>query len=334
MLIVVCNNNNSHTFIMSTVINLILPFFGLIFMGFLAGKFTSNRESGLDWFNTFVIYFALPALTFQSIAAAPVEQLSNWSFIMATSFSTYVVFILFFAISILVLRTKISQAAVQSAAASYGNVGYIGLPLCVAALGSTAAVPAALIFCLDSALHFTLVPLLIAFGRPSKIQFGPIVQDIFRRVVLHPVIIATVLGAVVAFNAFQLPAPLNTLLDFLSGAAAPCALFAMGVTVAYQPLRSLGKELPLIAIVKTIVHPLIVLAVLGALGGFDPLWVGVAVLMGALPTASNVFVLALQNNEYVEGASSAVLVTTVISIFTVSLVLILIDRGKLPLSLF
>jgi len=70
------------------------------------------------------------------------------------------------------------------------------------------------------------------------------------------------------------------------------------------------------------------------MGGFDPLWIGVAVLMASLPTAATVFVMAVQYDEYVEGASSAILVTTVISMITVTLVMIMIDRGKLPLDFF
>lgn len=56
--------------------------------------------------------------------------------------------------------------------------------------------------------------------------------------------------------------------------------------------------------------------------------------MASLPTAATVFVMAVQYDEYVEGASSAILVTTVISMITVTLVMIMIDRGKLPLDFF
>ncbi len=294
----------------------------------------SKDTRGIEWFNTFVVYFALPPLVFQTVASAPVEQLTNWPFILATTFSSYTIFILVFAISITILNKRIGEAAVQGAAASYGNIGYMGLPLTVAALGSSAAVPAALIFCFDSTLQYTLVPLLNSFGKKDKIQLSILLTRIFNQVFLHPFIIATLLGAFVSVFAINLPQPVDTLLDFLSRAAAPCALFALGVTVAYQPLAGMGREFPLIVIAKTILHPLLVVVVLSIMGGFDPLWVGVAVLMASLPTAATVFVMAVQFDEYVEGSSSAILITTAVSIITVSMVLIMIDRGKFPLDFF
>lgn len=319
---------------MNTVVNLILPFFGLILMGFIAGKFMSKDTQGIEWFNTFVIYFALPPLVYQTVASAPVQQLTNWPFILGTTFSSYTIFTLVFAVSILAFHKSIGEAAVQGAAASYGNIGYMGLPLTVAALGPSAAVPAALIFCFDSTLQYTLVPLLNSFGKSEKTDVAAILVKILKRVFLHPFIIATILGALSSIFAINLPLPVDTLLDFLSRAAAPSALFVLGVTVAYQPLAGMGREFPLIVIAKTILHPLLVIVVLTLMGGFDPLWVGVAVLMASLPTAATVFVMAIQYDEYVEGASSAILVTTVISMITVTLVMIMIDRGKLPLDFF
>ena len=222
----------------------------------------------------------------------------------------------------------------QAAAASYGNIGYMGLPLTVAALGPAAAVPAALIFCFDSTLQYSLVPLLNSFGKSEKTDVGAMLLKICKRVFLHPFIIATILGVLVSAFSISLPKPVNTLLDFLSAAAAPSALFILGVTVAYQRFAGVGREFPLVVVAKTILHPLLVFVVLTLMGGFDPLWVGVAVLMASLPTAATVFVLAVQYDEYVEGSSNAILITTAISMITVTLVLIMIDRGRLPLDFF
>ena len=47
---------------MMKVSGLALPFFGLIFLGYLAGRLWRRDESALAWLNIFVLYFALPAL--------------------------------------------------------------------------------------------------------------------------------------------------------------------------------------------------------------------------------------------------------------------------------
>ncbi|HSG95034.1 MAG TPA: AEC family transporter, partial [Afifellaceae bacterium] len=62
-----------------------LPFFGLIFLGYLAGRIWRRDENALAWLNIFVLYFALPALFFQLISRTPIQQLANWSFVFCTS---------------------------------------------------------------------------------------------------------------------------------------------------------------------------------------------------------------------------------------------------------
>jgi malonate transporter and related proteins len=59
-----------------------------------------------------------------------------------------------------------------------------------------------------------------------------------------------------------------------------------------------------------------------------------AVLLAALPTATNVFVIGQQYGVWQERASATVLITTVISVLTVSGLLYLIKSGALPADLF
>ncbi|RUZ46610.1 AEC family transporter, partial [Mesorhizobium sp. M7A.F.Ca.US.007.01.1.1] len=66
---------------MSDVIGLVLPFFGLIFVGFLVARITRQPLDALGWMNTFIVYVALPALFFQLLAKTPFEDLTEWRFI-------------------------------------------------------------------------------------------------------------------------------------------------------------------------------------------------------------------------------------------------------------
>jgi malonate transporter and related proteins len=153
-------------------------------------------------------------------------------------------------------------------------------------------------------------------------------------VLLHPFIVATMLGVAAAFFQIRPPDPLNRLLDGLAGASAPCALFALGVTVASRPLKRVPVELPVLLLMKLAVHPLLALVILSFIGGFDPVWVQTAVLMASLPPAATIYLIATQFGTYVLRASTAILVGTVASIFTVTGVLYLITHDLLPLGLF
>jgi malonate transporter and related proteins len=317
------------------VINLALPFFGLMLAGAVAARLFHIEERTGDRLNILVLYFALPAMIYRTVANAPFEQLLNWQFILATSLSTLAIFTAAFAFAVWGLRARIHVAGLQASSASYGNVGYMGLILSVVAFGEAAAVPAVLIFCFDMLIQFILVPLTGAIGTTaqgaSKAELG---GNIARSVLLHPFLVATALGAVSAAVELQLPTALDTFIEMMGRAAAPAALFALGITLARRRFAGMNPEFPVIVGLKMFAHPVIVLAALGLIGGFDPLWISVAVLMAALPTAASVYVFAEQYDAYLEGASSSILVTTLVSAVTVPALLYVIEQGLLPYGLF
>jgi predicted permease len=319
---------------MTDVAGLALPFFGLIFFGYLAGRIWRRDESELGWLNIFVVYFALPALFFQLISETPLEQLANWRFVVGTTLATFAALGLSFAFAIVRNGGNVAEASLQGLVGGYGNVGYMGPPLALVALGQAAAVPAALIFCFDVALVFTLTPLMMAIAGAGNEPRTRLLLDIPRKVLLHPFIVATLFGVAAAALEFRAPQPLQRLLTILSGSAAPCALFALGVTVASQPLKRIPLELPFLVLMKLAVHPTLAFLILNWIGGFQRLWVETAVLMASLPPAATIYVIARQYDTYVFRASSAILLGTAASVVTVTGVLYLVSRELLPFGLF
>ncbi|MCV0396913.1 MAG: AEC family transporter [Rhizobiaceae bacterium] len=319
---------------MSDVFGLVLPFFGLIFLGYLLARLTRQPLEALGWMNTFVIYLALPALFFQLLARTPFERLGEWTFILGSVLATFAVFVAMFAVSMVRRDAAIAPATIKGLAAAYGNIGYMGPGLALLAFGEEAAVPVALIFCFENIMHFTIAPLMMALAGSDRTPPGELALTVIKRIVLHPFIIATAFGVLAAYFAFRPPAPAERLLEFLARAAAPCALFAMGVSLALRPLKRVPTELGLIAALKLAVHPLLCWLLLSALGNFPESWVYTAVLLAALPTATNVFVIAQQYDVWVQRASASILLTTVLSVGTVTALLYAITSGLLPADLF
>ena len=319
---------------MLDVINLALPFFGLIFLGFAFGKLKSIPDEGLAWMNFFIIYVALPALFYRIVAQTPLEQLANPRYVIATTLGTFLAFALAFAIGLLVLRGRIGPATIAGLAGGYGNIGYMGPGLALATLGPEAAAPVALIFCFDTLLLFSLIPVLMALADPHRAGLAASVRNVVRQIALNPLVIATALGVASAAIEFQPPVALDRLMQFLQNAAAPCALFTLGVTVALRPLQSVPWEVPINVAVKLLVHPVIALALMALFGPFADTWVSTAVLMAALPPALNVFVIARQFETWVEQASSAVLTGTLASVLTLTTVMWLVKTQQLPVLIF
>lgn len=319
---------------MSAVFGLVLPFFALIFTGYVVARLARQPLEALGWMNTFIVYVALPALFFQLLSKTPVERLTEWSYIVGSVASTYIVFALMFGGSFLLSRGEIAQSTIKGLAAAYGNIGYMGPGLALIAFGKEAAVPVALIFCFENAIHFAVAPMLMAVSGERTESAGRVLADVARKIAFHPFILATAAGVLAAYLKITPPLPLERYLDYLANAAAPCALFAMGVTLALRPLKRAPAELAPIVILKLIVHPILCYVVLSVVGNFDPVWVYSAVLLAALPTATNVFVIAQQYGVWVERASASILITTCLSVGTLTGLLYLITSGALPPDLF
>lgn len=314
---------------MADVLNLALPYFGLIFIGFACGKTRGLPESGLAWMNFFLLYVSLPALLFRIMSETPFSELNNPPFLVATTLATVSAFFLAMVAGRFIGELSLRKATIAGLAGAYGNIGYMGPGLALAVLGSKAAAPTALIFCCDSIFLFSIVPLLIALTDRDHPSILHAIGIAVRQIVMNPLIMSAVAGALVAALHIQLPVAVDKTLVFLQNAAAPTALFVLGVTVALRPFDRVPWEVPGVIAIKLLIHPLIVFGLMLLFGPFAQPWAATAVLMAALPPALNVFVIARQNNTWVEPASVAVLIGTFASVVTLTSVMWFIQSGRL-----
>ena len=67
---------------MLEVLNLALPYFGLILLGYFFGRVKEIPERGLAWMNFFIVYVALPCLFYRIVAKTPLEELARISFVV------------------------------------------------------------------------------------------------------------------------------------------------------------------------------------------------------------------------------------------------------------
>jgi predicted permease len=314
---------------MIDILNLALPYFGVIFVGFACGKAKGLPEAGLAWMNFFLLYVSLPALLFGIMSRTPFAELNNPPFLIATTLATIAAFVLALLAALSIGRLSLRQATLAGLCGGYGNIGYMGPGLALAVLGTTAAAPTALIFCCDSIFLFTAVPLLIELtdrDHPSILHAFAVV---LRQIALNPLIMSAGAGALAAALHLQLPVPIDRTLAFLQNAAAPTALFVLGVTVALRPFDRVPWEVPWVIAVKLVAHPLAAFGLMLWFGPFAQPWAATAVLMASLPPALNVFVIARQNETWIEPASVAVLIGTFASVLTLTSVMWAIQSGRL-----
>ena len=117
---------------MVDILNLALPYFGLIFIGFACGKSKNLPETGLAWMNFFLLYVSLPALLFGIMSKTPFAELNNPPFLIATTLGTASAFVLAMIAGRLLGRLSFREATLAGLAGAYGNIGYMGPGLALA----------------------------------------------------------------------------------------------------------------------------------------------------------------------------------------------------------
>jgi malonate transporter len=306
---------------LQVILNTALPFFALIFCGYGAGRFKLLSEASIAGVNAFVFYFALPTFLFNLMATSPLADVLNGPFVAAYLGAGLPVFAVAAILGRLMFKVRASEATLQGSAAVLGNTGYMGLPLVAAAFGDRAAIPLVLGLTLEVTVLIPLTMILIEAEKGLGGGLLPLLRSVTEAMVRNPLMIAIFVGALVSATGLGLPSPIENFTDLLGGAAGPCALFALGATLAGQSISSGIGEVSYMTFFKLLVHPTAMWFTTTRLFDLDPLWATVAVLGASLPVAANVFIIARQYDTYVDRTSSAVLVSTIISVVTVSTLL-------------
>jgi malonate transporter len=304
-----------------TILNTALPFFALIFCGYGAGRFKILSEASVAGVNAFVFYFALPAFIVNLLATSRLADIANGPFIAAYLGTGLVLFAVAAVLGGFLFKVRRSEAALQGSAAVLGNTGYMGLPLVVAAFGDRAAIPLVLGLTLEATVLIPLSIILVEAQKGLDAGLFRLFGSVARAMVRNPIIIAIFAGLLLSGTGLGLPTPVENFTDLLAAAAGPCALFALGATLAAFPISAGMAEVSYMTFFKLLVHPAAMWFATTQLFDIDPLWATVAILGASLPVAANVFIVARQYDTYVERVSSAILVSTIVSTFTVSALL-------------
>jgi malonate transporter len=311
---------------MTQALTLSIPFFAVIFLGMGSRAIQFFDANAAKILSRFAFFIALPAFMFTSVANSDVSLFFNLGFLWRYEISTIIIFLSSAWLGLLLFRLNTQESGVLGLASAYPNYGYMGVPLAIMAFGHEAALPMALILLADTVVLLALVAIFVA---PRQGHFGVVVLNIIRTMISNPLLVSVVVGVIFALFGLKLPEMVNGLVVMLSGAAAPTALFALGMTLYGQPLRNSVGEIGLITIYRLFAHPLLLMVIFFLFPGQDVLWMNVAILSACLPVAANVFMLAQHYQHYVGRAATSCLISTVIATVTVPIVLFLLIEGKL-----
>src|ERR687892_772801 len=309
---------------MQSILNTALPFFALIFCGYVAGRLRLLDETAAAGVNTFVFYFALPAFLFGLMSSSPIGEVVNAPFIGAYVTASLALFALSALVGFRLFEIGRAEAAVQGLAAVLANTGYMGIPLISAVFGREAAVPIVVGLTLDGVLMIPLGIVIIESSKGRAEGLTHTALTTFSALARNPLILPIFAGLTVSTTGLTPPTPLANFLDLLGGTAGPCALFALGATLAGRTVAGGAAEVSYMTFMKLVLHPAALFFTTTVIFKVDPLWATAALLGAALPIAANVFIVARQYDVYVARTSSAILVSTAASMISVSALLLVL----------
>jgi len=313
---------------MLAILNVTIPFFALVACGYVAARARRVPGSAVGALNTFVLYFALPAMLFRFAAGAPLATIANPPVIAAYGLTGLLVL----ALTVFGLRwgnrDNWADAAFGALAASWSNWGYMGFALLPALLGERAIAVLIAAGITDFVLVVSAALALAARADRGHASVLGALGNALGGVARNPLIWAIGAGMAASALELRLPVALDEFLRLLGTAAGPVALFAIGVSL-YRPQNApIGGDTVIMVVTKLLIHPLLCAAVAIHLFGVGREAAQVLILMATLPAAGTVFLFAERQGANHERISAVILLSTVMAFFTFTAFAALVTGGR------
>jgi hypothetical protein len=316
-----------HEQLMLSTLQILLPVFGLIFAGFACRKRNLLGPAAASELNRFVVWLALPALLFDSMAHATWQELDQPAFIATFSLACAVVFVLILAARLMSGR-HLADASVDAIAGSYPNTGYIGFPLLMIVFGRASLTPTTIATILVACVLFSIAIILIEVGLQTERAPHRLGLKVVGALVRNPLIVSPIVGVLFSAAHVTMPASAETFLKLLGGAASPCALVSLGLFLAEKrPSGTTQREALMLTATKLIVQPALTWWLAARVFTLPPTLVQMAVILAALPTGTGPYMLAEFYRREAHITSRTILLSTLGSLVTLSLLLVSIRHG-------
>ena len=314
---------------MLAVLLVTFPFFALVLAGYVSARRGMLPLDAIPGLNSFVLFFALPCMLYRFGANTPLALLLDASLAL-TYLACALVMVCFIVAASMNKRVGWNDASFGALVGAFPNTGFMGVPLLVALMGPAAAGPAIVTIIVDMLFTSSVCIALSRLDGAGASGARDAARSALKGVAVNPLPWAIVLGMASSAVHLKLPEPVLQTLGLLADAASPVALFTIGAMLARSQIldaRRMQAPVPLrdylpVAAVKLVVHPLLVLLVgASAIRAGVPLSkfsLDVMVLVAALPSASNVSLLAERFGADTGRIARIILVSTAAAFFTFS----------------
>ena len=309
--------------------NAVLPIFILVVLGYVFNKIGFLSKAFYEDAEKFVFKVALPCQIFLSIIA-DTERVDATKTIVFCTLAITAAFLLAIATVPLIIKDNgVRGAVIQNCYRS--NLAVLGLPLITSVAGAEGRYMISMLMPFAVTLFnvYTVIELNIFAPKDTKKTPKQIFVSILKSIVTNPLIIASVLGVIFLGARIKIPAELGFItdsLDALSVCTEALVLIALGASFSFASLKGKIKFSLPTAVYKTLLLPLAAVFVAHYGFGFANTSLAVIFITFGAPSAVSSYIMAKSMKSDAEVAGQVLLLSTVISTFTIFLGLFLMKN--------
>jgi malonate transporter and related proteins len=310
---------------MLAIIDIVVPVFGLLGLGFVAGRLRYLSDGAAGAITEFAFKVAMPALLFRAMLAVKPLPDQPWRLIAVFACAVAILWLVTSLLTRVLLRRPSADAPAIAMGVCFGNCAMLGVPLALTAFGPEAAGPVALLISIDSPVLWIVATLHMEAVRRGQMEnVGSLwlaLRDVAFDLLRNPIILSIIAGTLWRLTELGIPKLADRLLELMAGAAVPAALFAMGLSLATYQIKGQTPTLSLIVIMKLFAFPALVLALATWVFPLPPMWLSVALLFAAMPVGVNAFLFAARYERAVNSVSAAIAISTAAAMATTAAIL-------------
>ncbi|UTV99072.1 AEC family transporter [Marinomonas rhizomae] len=306
---------------MEAVINITAPIFFLIFVGFICVRYSFLPQAAIPGLSRFVLYLALPALIFMKLSSMELKEVLHFDYLTVYAASGLATFFITVLLSWRLLQSGLVEAGVRGVGATMSNSAFIGFPILLQFFDDSLTQAFVMSLMVENIILLPVCLIFIETMQGKNESNGKnLFMVVLKRISTNPLLIA--LGAGLVFSVFglSLPSFVGKGFDLLVSAASSVALIVIGGSLVGVSIKGQWTPILLVAIGKLILFPVIV-SLLLFLTPSMPNELKTALVIFASVSMFSSYPIVCGEYGARSFCASTLLITTVLSFFTLSVLL-------------
>jgi malonate transporter and related proteins len=299
------------------IAGIILPVFGVIGLGYVAGATGLLKEKTAEGVSDYVYTIAIPLLIFRTLVEAKFPDVLPWSYWLAYFLGAFASWIIVQTAALYFFKRRKTESIIYGVSSAQSNIVLVGIPIVLTAYGEAGAVPLFLLVAVNLPVMLTTASLLIEGSGSGGLTKKGLLK-LARVLTTNLLLIGFVLGLFTRLLGLAPGGAVKGVVDLVAASAVPCALFAMGLSLRHYGIAGDLKMSSLITAAKLMIHPLIVFLIVRYWLELPPVFAGVAIMFAAMPSGINAYLLAERYRTGVGASAGAVSLSTVTCIVTLA----------------